>query len=128
MLLIIRKMCPQKNSATMPNKVFANFVSDSNCLEADCVAEKDNVSVALHICSQIINQDLNSEIFIMCIQTYFGDLSAPFQQTFVNSIIQTTQCKKWYNSSDEVYSNIDKSDGIQRAFHDTFNPVSCFIQ
>ena len=34
-------MWPQKNSATIPNKVFACFLSDSNFFEADCVAEKD---------------------------------------------------------------------------------------
>ena len=44
MLLTIRRICPQKNSAIMPNKVFASLLSDSNCFEADCVAEKDNVT------------------------------------------------------------------------------------
>ena len=44
----------------MPNKVFANLLSDSNCFEADCVAEKDDLMIQLgsfhayHICIQII--------------------------------------------------------------------------
>ena len=45
MLKIIRKMCPQKKSATIPNNVFANLLSESNCFEADCVAEKDNFTI-----------------------------------------------------------------------------------